>query len=65
MFLKCSFPEKVRLLLTPVIQAEMQNIAKNQKTALDGALLAVQVIDSTVNKTIAFLLILRFLRSLY
>jgi len=37
------FPERVRCLLAPMIQAEMQNVAKDQKVALDGALLAVQV----------------------
>ncbi|XP_059352148.1 enhancer of mRNA-decapping protein 4-like isoform X3 [Daphnia carinata] len=35
------FPEKVRMLLTPVIQSEMQLAIKDQKLALDGALLAV------------------------
>ena len=38
------FPERVRCLLAPMIQSEMQNVAKDQKVALDGALLAVQVI---------------------
>ena len=37
------FPERVRCLLAPIIQAEMQNVAKDHKVALDGALLAVQV----------------------
>ena len=37
------FPERVRCLLAPIIQAEMQNVAKDHKVALDVALLAVQV----------------------
>ncbi|XP_046460109.1 enhancer of mRNA-decapping protein 4-like isoform X4 [Daphnia pulex] len=35
------FPERVRVLLTPVIQSEMQHAIKDQKAALDGAMLAV------------------------
>ncbi|KAK4023828.1 hypothetical protein OUZ56_009226 [Daphnia magna] len=35
------FPEKVRMLLTPVIQSEMQLAIKDQKLALDGAMMAV------------------------
>jgi len=45
------FPEKLRLLLTPVIHAEMQDVVKNQKTALDGALLAVQQAAQTRSPT--------------
>ena len=40
------FPERVRILLAPIIQAEMQNAAKDQKLAIDGALMAVQVAHS-------------------
>lgn len=46
MFLTFEFrvPEKVRMLLTPVIQSEMQLAIKDQKLALDSAMLAVHVI---------------------
>jgi hypothetical protein len=39
-----SIPEHVGNRLIPLIHAELQRVAQDQKAALDGALMAVQVI---------------------